>query len=322
MKTLITIGTGYSGSSAVYEFLKKTNKFSDPFPDKEFSLTYDPGGILDLEDKILRSKSTNQVNYAIRQFKRNYYYYINADNSSKPGKNFPNKIKVKFLFDEYLKNIIEFKYLGESTFLKHQNNFYSYLESKLREKLKIKNNKELFSLVDYEKFKDETSKFLSKLFFEDGKKKNILLDQGGIITDVFNSTKFYENPYIILIYRDPRDIFSEFKQKVAYSYPKEDVNIFCKWYQKLINNIKNQNFEKLNMLKINFEDFVLNHNDTVQKISNFLSEDLATPLENFDLSRPKSNLLKFKKLLNNLEVSTIETLLEKDLYFKKNEYKD
>ena len=68
MKTIITIGTGYSGSSAIYDFLKKTNKFTDPFPDKEFSLSYDPGGLLDLEEKILKAKSINQVNFTISQF--------------------------------------------------------------------------------------------------------------------------------------------------------------------------------------------------------------------------------------------------------------
>ena len=40
---------------------------------------------------------------------------------------------------------------------------------------------------------------------------------------------------------------------------EENVNIFCKWYQKLINNINNQDFKNLKILNLNFEDFVLNH---------------------------------------------------------------
>ena len=38
MKTIITIGSGYSGSSAIYEYLRLTNLFIDVFPNKEFSL--------------------------------------------------------------------------------------------------------------------------------------------------------------------------------------------------------------------------------------------------------------------------------------------
>jgi hypothetical protein len=320
MKTIITIGTGYSGSSAIYDFLKKTKKFVDPFPDREFSLTYDPGGLVDLEDKVLKARSINQVNFVIKQFQKNLYYYTNADNAVKPGKNFPNKKKLKYLFGEYINKITEFKYIGESTFMKHQGNFFSYLKSKFYEKLNLKRKKEIISLVDHKEFKEETQKFLNKLFFEDEKTSNIILDQGGSIIDIFNSTKFYKNPRIILIYRDPRDIFSEFKQKSAYSYPKEDVKIFCKWYEKLIKSIDDQNFQNINILKINFEDFVLNHENTVKKISEFILEDIHAPIDNFDLERPKSNLLKFKNLLNDLEVSTIEKLLGKYLYLKKNEH--
>ena len=36
MNTIITIGSGYSGSSAVYEYLRRTNLFFDPFPIKSF----------------------------------------------------------------------------------------------------------------------------------------------------------------------------------------------------------------------------------------------------------------------------------------------
>lgn len=316
MKTLIIIGTGYSGSSAIYEFLKKTNRFKDPFPDKEFSLTYDPGGLLDLEEKILKSKSINQVNYTISQFKKNFYYYTNKDNSVKPGKNFSNKKRLKHLFEDYMNNIIDFEYVGESTFMKHQNNILSYLKSKMYEKLNIKKSTKIYSLVDYKKFKMETSDFISKLLFSNGAKDNIILDQGGIITDVFNSTKFYTNPYIILVYRDPRDIFSEFKQKSAYSYPKENVNVFCQWYEKLIKSINSQDFKNLKILNLNFEEFVLNHKKTIQKISEFTSEDLNIHLEDFSLERSKNNLFKFKNLLEKSEILTIEKRLEKYLYNK------
>ena len=316
MKTIITIGTGYSGSSAIYDFLKKTNKFTDPFPDKEFSLSYDPGGLLDLEEKILKAKSINQVNFTISQFKKNFYYYTNAENSIKPGKNFSNKKRLKNLFDEYIDSIIDFEYMGESTFMKHQNNFSSYLNSKIYEKLNIKKRKKIYSLVGYSKFKEETSNFMRKLFFINGKDDDIILDQGGIITDIFNSTKFFSYPYIILVYRDPRDIFAEFKQKSAYSYPKENVNIFCKWYQKLINNINNQDFKNLKILNLNFEDFVLNHKNTIQNISKFISEDLSNSLEDFNLERSKNNLFKFKNLLEDHEILAIEKTLEKYLYNK------
>lgn len=314
MKTIITIGTGYSGSSAIYELLSKCEIFNDPFPNKEFSLIYDPGSILDIEDKILRNKTINQVNFIISQFQRNLYYYINADNSSKPGKDYSNKSEIKKIYENYLNMIIDFEYTGESTFMKHQKNFIYYLKSKFYEKLKLKKINKIVSLVDHKKFLDETQKFLDDLFFLKSNVNKIILDQGGAITNLYESTKFYRNPYIILVYRDPRDIFSEFKQKSAYSYPKEDVNVFCKWYKKLIDNINNQKIDRINVLKIKFEDFVLKHEFTVNKISSFIEEDIHNSIKKFNLDRSKKNVFKYKKLLNDFEILKIEKQLKEHLY--------
>ena len=47
--------------------------------------------------------------------------------------------------------------------------------------------------------------------------KDIILDQGANIYNLYDSSN-YPNPICILVFRDPRDIFSEFKFKSAYSY--------------------------------------------------------------------------------------------------------
>ena len=57
----------------------------------------------------------------------------------------------------------------------------------------------------------------------------------------------------ILVLRDPRDIFSEFKFKSAYSYPKTDVETFCDWYLYSMNKIEDQNFQELGILKFNLK---------------------------------------------------------------------
>ena len=44
-------------------------------------------------------------------------------------------------------------------------------------------------------------------------KKDVILDQAGNIWSPYSSTKYFSNPKILIIYRDPRDIFSEFKGK-------------------------------------------------------------------------------------------------------------
>ena len=61
-KTIVTIGTGYSGSSAIYQFLRLSDSFYDPFPNIEFSLTYDPGGIMDIEQCIKNNSNSSYEN--------------------------------------------------------------------------------------------------------------------------------------------------------------------------------------------------------------------------------------------------------------------
>mgnify|MGYP001227715222 CR=1 FL=1 len=235
MKTIITIGSGYSGSSAIYEFLQKMKKFHDPFPNQEFSLTYDPGGIMDIENCILNKSTINQNNYVYEQFKKNILYYLNKASSLKPGKEFKSQNFEKLSL-EYLNSIISLKYEGESLFSKHKKNILKNFFSKFMFRLfksKSSNNSILFK--DYNEFIKNTEIFFNKLFMQEGHSKDIILDQGGIFTNPFGSTKFFNNSHCILVYRDPRDIYSEFKTKTLSAFPKKDVITFCTWYENIMN---------------------------------------------------------------------------------------
>ena len=52
---------------------------------------------------------------------------------------------------------------------------------------------------------------------------DVILNQAGCIWSPISSTKYFPNPKVIVIYRDPRDIFSEFRGKTANSYPGTNV---------------------------------------------------------------------------------------------------
>ena len=79
-KTINTVGTGYSGASAIYEFLQKTNIFYDPFPNSQFSISYDPGGLQDLENIIRNQFTINKSKQAYDNFKDLINFYC-AENS-------------------------------------------------------------------------------------------------------------------------------------------------------------------------------------------------------------------------------------------------
>ena len=86
-KTINTVGTGYSGASAIYEFLQKTELFHDPFPNSQFSISYDPGGFLDLENVIKNQFTINKSTLAYNKFLKLIKFYCDQNSRFKTGKN-------------------------------------------------------------------------------------------------------------------------------------------------------------------------------------------------------------------------------------------
>ena len=48
MKIVLIVGTGASGSGAIYDFLTKSTKYKNPFKGQEFRIIDDPDGIINL----------------------------------------------------------------------------------------------------------------------------------------------------------------------------------------------------------------------------------------------------------------------------------
>lgn len=307
-KTITVNGTGYSGSTAIYEYMQLQKNFHDPFRNKEFTITYDPCGITDIENCISGKYSISKANFIYKNFLENINFYINKENDLKPGKNFQNPDKLKKILLNYLNEIIDFSYEGNTSYLRYQKTRLETFKMKL---LNLNRDKIVF-FKDLKTFKDVTKKLFFDLFNYEN--KDVILDQGTNIYNLHQSSKYYSNPFCIIVFRDPRDIFSEFKFKLPYSYPKTDVNIFCKWYEGSMFKIKNQNFENLNFLNVNFEDFILENKKILEKISNFLSITIKPDHKEFDFERSRNNIFKYKNLLTNNEKLIIEKRLNRYLY--------
>ena len=168
---------------------------------------------------------------------------------------------------------------------------------------------------DEDQFKQKTIDLFKNLFFlNNEEKKDVIIDQGGTIWNPYSSTIYFDNPRCFIIFRDPRDIFSEFKRKAAHRYPGNDVNIFCSWYKKIISQIDENEAKKSNILKLNFEDFVFNHKETVSSISDHISTNINPENVEFDLLRPKKNVSRYIQDLSKEEILIIEKELKNFLY--------
>ena len=256
------MGTGYSGSSAIYEFFQKSDLFYDPFPESNFSLTYDPGGLVDLEFLLKNSFTINNSKIAYERFIDLIEYYSNEKRGFDLGKNLSrHNPNLKNLLLNFLNNITIMKYKGDTGYSQFKNNFLKKIKIKILLKFnsllkkKMNNQNEIFLLCNHKHFQEEVRKLFFELFEKDNeKKKDIILDQAGSIFNPKESTKFFPDPYNICVLRDPRDIYTEFKRK-GYGYPGYNVETFCDWYKLIMKKIDYTENEKL--IFINFEDFAL-----------------------------------------------------------------
>ena len=322
LKTINTLGTGYSGSSAIYEFFQKTNLFYDPFPNSNFSLTYDPGGLMDLEKVISNTFTINNSKIAHDNFQDLIGYYSKKNQGTQTGKDLIKHNKeLGILLEQFLKSITVLNYKGDSGYLTYKNNFLKKMKikfllkfSKLIKK-KMSNQQEFFLLSDLNTFENEVKKLFFELFIKDNnQKQDIILDQAGSIFAPKQSTKFFYNTFNICVLRDPRDIYAELKRK-GQGFPGYDLKVFCEWYliiMKKINQIKKTD-ERL--IFINFEDFVLNRKSSLKKIFQFIENEFENFDEvQFDFKRSENNILIHKKELSDSENKFIENKLENHLF--------
>lgn len=322
LKTINIVGSGYSGSSAIYEFLQKTNLFHDPFYNNQLSISYDPGGLIELENLIKNQFTPNKARIVYICFNKLIDYYCLKSGRLKLGKNLVKcKKDLRKTLTNYIESIINLEFKGESSFINFQKSNFDKIKLKIISRIhnffknKRKNQDRLFIFCDIENFYVETENLIFELVEKNNfSKKDIILDQAGTIFNPISSIKFYKNPLSICVLRDPRDIYSEIKN-ITNKFPAYDLKVFVNWYKQLMDKINIEEKEDKRVLFVNFEDFILNKHQTIKIIFNMLEKDVPDLKKiNFDFSKSKKNILIYKNLLTNDEINYIESNLKNYLY--------
>jgi len=322
LKTINIVGTGYSGSSAIYEFLQKTELFHDPFNNNQLSITYDPGGLIELENLIKNQFTPNKARLVYISFNKLIDYYCLKSGRLKLGKDLIKcKKDLRKILSNYISSITNLEFRGESSFINFQKSSFDKIKLKTVSryykfiKKKRKNQDKFIIFCDIERFYTETKNLIFELVEKDNfSKKDIILDQAGTIFNPISSVKFYKNPLSICVLRDPRDIYSEIKN-ITNKFPAYNLKVFVNWYKQIINKIDINEKKDKRVLFVNFEDFVMNKDKTLNKIFNMLEKDIPDLKKiSFDFSKSKKNISIYKNLLKNYEINYIENNLKNYLY--------
>ncbi|MEG2347723.1 MAG: hypothetical protein RSB50_08570 [Cetobacterium sp.] len=320
-------GYGNTGSSVLTDLLSEfTECYS--MTDYEFRFLQDYGGITTLEDCLVRSPHRLNSDIALKNFEKYVHKKTIFINRNGYEKFFNNKFK-KYS-NEYIEELIDVEWNGyweqyqiESSLVKE------YLYYKIWPRLKkivsgkilneVLPKRKMYYSNPKEKFYIATQKYLNKLFNEiylKEKLTKIVFDQLIPPNDILRYKKYIKNLKVVVIDRDPRDLYIENMEKCKEPWLPKDINKFIKHYKLMRTGLDN---DKECILRINFEEFIYNYDASIDKIINFLKLDKNNHENKKTFFNPEISKQNTKLWLKNpkyiLEVKKIEIELKEYCYF-------
>jgi len=309
MKFIGVSGFGWSGSGAVVDLLKEFEYYGAL--GLEFRLVKDSCGISDLESSLVTNWDVLRSNKAIDDFKW-FCSVLNMKGSrfTRVGENLSNRLFIDFIkeTDNYIDNLTDMKYKGNSlTFSYHLSNIYLLFKKLNRWKI---DREMYFSKPTKENFLLHTRNYLETIFNPFMEKYNLntlILDQTISVTDIEDSMKYFQDIKLIVVDRDPRDIYVDLVRMKALVGADSDASRraerFVLWYKLIRKNIQ----PSKNVYFLKFEDLVLNYDIEIEKIKSFIGSENRHIREKkyFIPDVSKKNIGQWKSFQNQDEIDYI-----------------
>ena len=326
MKSIIVLGTWSSGSGAVHDYLASRNDIISPFGPNEFKICAEPMGLHFLYNNCFKNGNylLNPA-YAFSEFRK----YVNGFYQHKHymKKGLENKIFDRHflvLTENFIKNITFLKYYGlphyaNCSLSKFQKIYLKIMVRIFKKKIKDLKPTSIILTKNEKIFISEAKKYIYsilKYYCKNNiQNKTIVLNNAADVTDPINSSQYFENRKILIVTRDPRDIFSGMKTREANSAPWYNVDTFINWYQQSFGNKQfRQGLNNKIILKVKFEKFVKNFDKENKRICKFLGIKEKYVFKDvpykFNLKQSLKNIGKSKRFLSPREITLIEKKLK------------
>lgn len=280
MKMIGVCGSGCSGSSAAFDLIREYEGVKTFVSGREceFTLPYDNGGLLDLEFALMKEPCKHlKGDYAICRFNK-LTNYLERSYNRETGNKFSE------LTREYLDSIIQVKY-GALRADDHINTAAQRFMYKALRTMEFKLSKALDKTVHLikrderyicacpENFEDKTKAYVNGILQVAGADEQctMLLDQPFPPNNPESVFHFFDDPYALIIDRDPRDIYLYAKRvrKIPDSefVPHDTAEQFVKYFRAVSIWRGKENSNRI--LRIAFEDLIYNYEETVDRIEKF-----------------------------------------------------
>lgn len=340
MKFIDISGFGNSGKSTLTDLFKEFDGFVVPHYNFEFNLLRIQDGLLDLKNNLVENWSPIRSNSAINRFNKLVKKIGPSANLFKPsslfysnGMNYDSIFSNEFsnLSNKYISELVAHKYTSywpyDSIELTPMSQFLLRLRSKIIPN-ELQNSTISLTSVGEDEFNKITHEYISNLF------KTINTNEGNTFVthnslEPFNPKKgleLFPNGKAIVVQRDPRDIYAStivsdlgylpnFETKKQWKVKRSflntnDVIKFCE--RQLIYRNHVNSCESKDILRLNYEDLILNYEFTIEKIFTFLELEKSIHMSKFKFFNPKNsvkNIGLWKKANRNNEIQIIEETL-------------
>jgi hypothetical protein len=306
---------GNSGSGVVTDYLAEFDTIYNP-GDYEFCFLHDYGGISTLEDCLVHNYHRLNSDIAIHQFIK----YIKLYGKTIFSKQYENYFKGQFkeVSLHFLNKLIDTQWKGSwggqmmlSSFVSYPIFNYKVLPRILKllfgnkhyhSKYAPQNNM-YYSGPSPEYFSKCVKEYITDLcsVIDPGNRfRYLYFDQLLPPINIERYFKYFDDLHVIVVDRDPRDLYLDNLLNWQERWIPTDVNKFIVLYKKVRERIGVEK-DNPNILRLKFEDTIYKYDDFTQKINCFLSLDESkhkAPKSKFnpDVSIKNTQLWKKKKI--------------------------
>lgn len=275
-------GYGYTGSSAIVDLLKEYEEldvlvkdFSYTF---EFSLPYEPDGLLDLEYHLTKAPAKHlQSDMAIYRFKQLVEWQRNPMNRITKG-------QFSQLTNDYIDQLVQVSYKCRRVDTRRNNRIQIYwekglgvlqrkIERQLKRNVPIVKEDTRFVSVYPENFQKATREYVMRII--EASKENDeairLIDQPFPPNNPEDVFHYFDNPYAIVVDRDPRDVYllvKHFAFRGGRFIPTDRVEEYVEYFRSVRKHRPDKDPQRV--IRIKFEDLIYEYQRTVKKIEEFL----------------------------------------------------
>jgi hypothetical protein len=306
-----------SGKTAVIELLREFEGINVPGFDFEFCLIRVQDGIMDLENALVDNWSPVRSTSAVTRFKKLVRILARQPSRTRIGYNYDLRFNGQFLklCSEYIENFILAKWDGKWPYAWHDYSSIEILENRILAKL---GNRKSFESEIYlaagDNFIQSTRILLEGILTQNQSKGDSIFCLHNAI-EPFNPQKglrYFSDAKTIHVDRDPRDNYvaiynhSEEIRKIGAA---ENIESFIQRFKFLRDQTKIHAFDSSKVLKVQYEDVVLNYDQTLNVIKNFIGPDRinhANPLVHFDPNVSKKYIGHYRSFSDQKAIDRIE----------------